>query len=159
MTHTDGVVRPKRALQSEPVWSEETFLAIARAYDALSAEAQRFFEPQGITSQQFNVLRILYVRDEDGAGVPCSLVAERMLNRVPDITRLLDRLERAELVERQRCGTDRRVVRARLTERGHALVEELHQPLLALHERLASSLDESEQKTLVSLLQRLTRQS
>ncbi len=133
----------------------ETFVALVRTCEAYAAEALKFFQQFGITSQQFNVLRILYVRSST-CGCRCSDIAERMINREPDMTRLVDRLEKAELIERNRCTEDRRVVWIKLTEKGFDLVEEIHPALLAFHrERIGAALTEVELETLRLLLEKV----
>lgn len=132
------------------------YLALVRTYEALSAELGQFFSERGITPQQFNVLRIL-VDDTDGNGLRCSSISERLINRVPDITRLLDRLEKAGLVKRHRDPKDRRVVRAALTDDGLALVERMETPLEEAFGALFSHLDEDELSQLTKLLKKARR--
>ena len=143
--------RARTALLPEPTPPQEVFLELVRTHEAFETAASRFFKEYGVTAQQFNVLRILYVRAHDG-GIACSAIAGRLLHRDPDMTRLLDRLERAGLVSRSRCQDDRRVVRARLTTEGIALVERIHAPLLAFHHELAGHLSPGESRELVRLL-------
>lgn len=138
----------------DPPAHVEAYLELVRAHDSLSRDSQKFFQAHGISEQQYNVLRILYVRD-GGGGIPCSAISARLLNRVPDITRLLDRLEKAGLVARKRCPSDRRVVRAALTEAGHELVEMIHEPLVQHGETRMSVLSEDELRTLTELLGKL----
>ena len=102
---------------------------------ALGGEVDHFFSAWGLTLLQFNVLRILYVRDPDRNGISRGDIEAKLIRRVPDVTRLLDRLEGAGMIERIRPGTDRRTVLSRLTEKGVALVEDTHQPLLALNRK------------------------
>lgn len=148
------MARPRVALQPEMIPKQEVYLELVRAHEQLTGEVNRFFQSHNITAQQFNVLRILYVRD-DGAGLPCSAIGGMLLNRVPDITRLLDRLERAGYVSRGRCSTDRRIVRAQLTDAGHDLVEAVYKPTLALHDQMAGHLTDGELLQLIALLQKL----
>jgi len=116
---------------------QETFLNLVRSHDCLAGDQNRFFQSFGITAQQFNVLRVLF-RCPDNRGFACQAIAEKLLNRVPDITRLLDRLEQAELIQRFRCSTDRRVVRTQLTPEGRAKVQQVEAPLReTLHKRFA----------------------
>lgn len=110
----------------------------------------------GVTHQQYNVLRILYVRDDGGHGVSCSDIGTRLVTRVPDITRLLDRLAKAGLVDRYRCAGDRRVVRARLTSEGVDLVEKMDAPLLAMHDKFCECLTDDELETLMRLIGKLS---
>lgn len=116
---------------------QEVFVNLLRSYDCLWSEQGKFFGRFGLTPQQFNVLNVLASRDE-GAGVACQAIAEKLLNRVPDITRLLDRLEQGGFIWRERCCSDRRVVRTHLTETGRAKVNEVRGPLQeALRTRFA----------------------
>jgi DNA-binding MarR family transcriptional regulator len=87
--------------------AEEAYLNLLRTTTVLMADFDQLFRQYGVTEQQYNVLRILR-----GAGepLPSLEVASRMITRVPDITRLVDRLETAGLVARRRCTEDRRVV-------------------------------------------------
>src|SRR3954451_15475822 len=94
---------------------QEVFANLLRCYDCLWSEQAKFFQGFGVTPQQYNVLNVLASRNE-GAGVACQAIGESLLNRVPDITRLLDRLEQAGLIWRERCCSDRRVVRTHLTD-------------------------------------------
>ena len=108
---------------------QEAFISLVRGYECLWSEQNKFFQRFDITPQQFNVLKILASRSDEGNGVACQAIGEQLLNRVPDITRLLDRLEQAGLIWRERCCADRRVVRTHLTDAGRAKVQEIGQPL------------------------------
>jgi len=132
------------------------YLELVRSHEALSAEIAQFFSDRGITPQQFNVLRIL-ADDVKGEGLRCSGISKRLVNRVPDITRLLDRLERAGLVARHRDARDRRVVRAALTAEGRALVDQIQGPLEEAVRALFAHLDEGELDQLTSLLKKARR--
>ena len=102
---------------------QEVFVNLLRSYDCLWSEQGKFFARFGVTPQQFNVLKVLASPNE-GPGVACQAIAEKLLNRVPDITRLLDRLEQAGLIWRERCCADRRVVRISATRQGKRILEE-----------------------------------
>jgi len=149
---TDGAPEAG-GVEAAPV---RAYLALVRTYEALSAEIGRFFSERGVTPQQFNVLRIL-ADDTDREGLRCSSISERLTNRVPDITRLLDRLERAGLVKRHRDPKDRRVVRAALTDDGRALVERMATPLDEAFGALFTHLDEDELTRLTKLLKKARR--
>jgi len=112
---------------------QEVFLSILHTADLLSSELGQLLKSRKISNTAYNVLRIL--RGAGGDGLPCSEIAARMIGREPDITRLVDRLERGELVERQRQGDDRRVVRVMITGAGLELLKELDRPVLELHQR------------------------
>jgi DNA-binding MarR family transcriptional regulator len=84
-----------------------------------------------LTHQQYNVLRVL--RGGDARGQACQAIAERLIYRVPDITRLVDRLASRGLVERARIERDRRVVLVRLTAKGAELLARLDRPIADVH--------------------------
>lgn len=129
---------------------EEAFLNLQRTLDALAAPFEQLFRARGISDSQYNVLRIL--RGVGGDGLPCSEIGGRMVSRDPDITRLVDRLERAGLVERVRIARDRRVILVRLTLAGQKLVSELDQPVIELHRRQLGHLTRAELADLSRLL-------
>ncbi len=105
---------------------------------------------QGLSEPQYNVLRILRA-----IGKPLQVyqVAERMLTRQPDITRLFDRLVREEFVERTRGEDDRRVVWVDLTTKGRELVKELDRPVMALHRQQLAHLGVRKLRLLYELLE------
>jgi DNA-binding MarR family transcriptional regulator len=113
---------------AEPVRdsAQDVLANLLRTYDCLWSELSKFFQRFDLTPQQYNVLKALA---SCGGGVACQAIAEQLLNRVPDITRLLDRLEQAGLIRRERCVDDRRVVRTYLTDAGRTKVEEIRGPL------------------------------
>lgn len=81
----------------------------------------------GVSSQQYNILRILRGAENEGSqGRSCGEIAERMIDRAPDVTRRIDALVKAGLVERDRSDEDRRVVLTRITKKGLALLEKMH---------------------------------
>lgn len=129
--------------------SKEALVALFRATDRVKRLVGSAIEPHGLTSQQFNVLRILR-----GAGEPLPVleVAERMLERTPGITRLLDRLDRKELISRERCATDRRQVHCSIAPRGLRLLTELDDVVQAADDQAFESLDPHELKELIRLL-------
>ena len=131
------------------VLEEEVVLNLARTADRLYADTNRLFKAHGITPAQYNVLRILR-----GQGEPlcCQEIASRMINQLPDITRLVDRLEGAGLAQRQRTSEDRRVVLTRITDRGLALLLELDEPALELHRCQLKHLSRAELAELNRLL-------
>ena len=107
----------------------------------------------GITEQQYNVLRILRGAAEEG-GLPALEVGRRMVTRVPDISRMIIRLENQGWVERRRCDRDRRVIYIRLTKKGEQLAATLEQPLLAKLKETLGHLSENEKNQLITLLER-----
>ena len=141
--------------QTRPFTSpeHEAYLSLGRTWAVLDHAAAEAFKPYGITPTQYNVLRILR-----GAGEPglCRAeVMERMVAQVPDATRLLDRMETAGLIRRERASTDRRFVTTHITPVGLALLAELDEPVRALHRRHLTALSRAEVDTLIDLLERI----
>ena len=130
---------------------QEAYLALLRTTDALQSSVEAKLKEFGLTGTQYNALRIL--RGAGQAGLPCSEIANRMVTRDPDITRLLDRLERTHLVRRARDASDRRVVLARITQAGLDLLDQLNRPLAELNRKLLGSLGEEKLRALLALLE------
>lgn len=131
---------------------QEAMLNLLRTADRLQIEFVRLFREHGLSSPQYNVLRIL--RGEGGDGLPCLEIASRMVTAVPDITRLVDRLESSKLAKRVRSTEDRRVVRVRITPAGQRLLEKLDGPVLDLHRRLLDHMTRAELSELSRLLEK-----
>lgn len=131
----------------------EAFLMLQRAAWATSDEPARLIRSHGITPHQFNVLKILEVTR--GEGISCSGISERMITRDSDVTRLLDKLVRDGYARRERSQKDRRIVLAHLTDKGQALVDKLHDPLIALHEDCFERLGDEGCQRLIDLLSQL----
>jgi DNA-binding MarR family transcriptional regulator len=111
--------------QNKPFASleHEAILGLLRTAAIVDHATDEALRPFGLTGTQFNVLRILKGADPDGL---CGKeIGERMINRVPDVPRLLDRLEKAELISRTRDREDRREVSARITDKGRQLVDQI----------------------------------
>src|SRR5882672_9277108 len=87
---------------------QEAYLALLRTADALESQVEAKLKEFGLTGTQYNALRILRGAGPD--GIPCSEIGERMITRDPDVTRLLDRLQKRGLVKRTRGQQDRRVI-------------------------------------------------
>ncbi len=130
--------------------AQEVYLSLFRTHEALLFEFKVLLKEQGLSEPQYNVLRILRV-----IGEPLQVyqVAERMLTREPDITRLFDRLVREEFVERARGEDDRRVVWVSLTTKGRELVRELDRPVMALHRKQLAHLGVRKLRLLYELLE------
>src|ERR1700730_7664665 len=92
------------------------FVALLQTADAISQEAEQLLKAAGLTGAQYNVLRILRGAEPEGLG--CRGIGERMISHDPDMTRLLDRMEKRGLITRERQTDDRRVVKARITSGG-----------------------------------------
>jgi DNA-binding MarR family transcriptional regulator len=110
-------------------------------------------QKHGLSPVQFNVLRIL--RGAGGDGLPCGVIAERLVNREPDITRLLDRMEKLELIVRSRDHVDRRVVLARITEHGLGILAKLDEPHDALHRQQFAHLSSAKLEAMAQLIQEI----
>lgn len=136
--------RPRRTLEAE------AYLELQRTADVLTRTVNERLRPDDLSPTQFNVLRILRGAGPD--GLACGEIAERMLTRDPDITRLLDRLERRGLVARARERRDRRIVRARITAGGLRLLARLDDPITELHVGQLGHLGSGKLRALVRLL-------
>jgi len=130
---------------------EEVSLNILRTAALLDHAVAEHLRPHGLTPTQYNVLRIL--RGAGADGMCRNDVQDRMLTPVPDTTRLLDRLEDAGLVRRDRDAEDRRFVTARITDSGLALLASLDEPVARMHESLLGHLPELELRRLAELLE------
>lgn len=130
------------------------FLNVVRTSVRLMDEVADVVKSEGLTEPQFNALRIL--RGAGPEGLPCSAIGRRMIRRVPDITRLVDRLEREGLAERRRDDApDRRVVRVTISDRGRGLLRRLDGPVRALHRRQFEHLTRTELRDMTRLLQKV----
>jgi len=131
---------------------QEALLNLVRTADQIQIRFERLFRQFGLTPAQYNILRIL--RGE-GRPLPILEIANRMITVVPGITGLIDRLEKAGLVERHRCVQDRRVIYVALCEAALAKLTDLDEPVTALHREVMQPLSNSEQQQLIQLLERL----
>jgi DNA-binding MarR family transcriptional regulator len=129
----------------------EAVLGLIRTAASLADALDEVLKPHGLGGAQYNVLRILRGAGED--GLCRNEVRDRMLTRMPDMTRLLDRMEESGLVMRSRDATDRRVVSTRLTEAGRNLVDALDAPVSAVHERRMRKLSDVQLRSLNELLE------
>lgn len=127
------------------------FLGLIQAAAGCTDSVEAVLKPYGLGGAQYNVLRILRGAGEE--GLCRNEVRDRMLTRMPDMTRLLDRMEEAGLVTRSRSDTDRRVVSTRLTEAGRRLVDELDEPIAEVHERRMARLTDAQLRSLNELLE------
>ncbi|SMP58970.1 DNA-binding transcriptional regulator, MarR family [Neorhodopirellula lusitana] len=134
----------------------EAILNLLRTADLFQNRIGRFFREFGLTSSQYNVLRIL--RGE-GKPLPSLEIADRMVQVVPGITGLIDRLEKQELVKRQRCTEDRRIVYVELTKKATKLLDEIDEPDRALHNELIGHLTPAELKSFSRLLEKARTRS
>jgi DNA-binding MarR family transcriptional regulator len=132
---------------------QEAYLSLLRTTDALQSSVEARLKEFGLTGTQYNALRIL--RGAGAEGLPCSEVGERMITRDPDITRLLDRLQKRGLVERARCKRDRRVVYGKITAAGLKLLQELDEPLEKHGREMLRHVGQTKLKQLIDLLEKV----
>lgn len=136
---------------------EELFLNLMRANEHASIPVDRLIKSFGLTDAQYNALRIL--RGHGGGPIASGIIAEQMVSREPDISRLLTRIEALGYIERERDSDDRRVVLVSLTPEGRRRVDALDKPLRAMHREQFAHLTPSEIESLNTLLSRLRRKA
>lgn len=129
---------------------QEAFLNLWRTFDQMQSELEDLLAKQGLSAERYNVLRIL--RGHGKAGLPSREIAGQMVTRMPDVTRLIDRLERDGLALRTRSSDDRRVVLVSITAVGRRVLRKLDKPVLDKHRQQMRPLKQAELKKLNSLL-------
>ncbi len=134
---------------------EEVFLNVARTAAVLEHGFAQALKPYGLTSTQYNVLRIL--RGAGPNGLCRNEVGERLVRPVPDVTRLLDRMEEMKLVSRERGGSDRRFVTTRVTRDGLDLLARLDARIADMHARQLAHVDQRRLRTLIETLTAIRR--
>jgi DNA-binding MarR family transcriptional regulator len=139
--------QPSRAIRCR-----DLHLDLMRLHERLTWSFAPVLQETGVTGHQYNVLRIL--RGAGEAGLPGSEIAARMVHRVPDITRLVDRLEAAGLVRRERSREDRRVVYVQIEPCGLDLLARFDAPVLERHRTMWEGLEDAELDTLHRLVGR-----
>ena len=138
--------------RSTPSLHQAAFVSLARTNALLSDGIDQALSARGLSSTQYNVLRIL--RGAGPQGLCRNEIGERLITRMPDVTRLLDRMEARGLVSRLRSTEDRRLVNTTLTEQGRALVDQLDPEVDGLHREQLGHLTSAELRTLTDLLER-----
>jgi DNA-binding MarR family transcriptional regulator len=133
---------------------QEAYLNLLRTQNVLGCDISKLFKSRGLSEATYNALRILRGEQANGAaaGIPCQLIGERLITRVPDVTRLIDRLEEAGLAKRSRTDADRRIVLVGITKKGLQLLEQIDKPLSDLHKRQLKHLSAAELTELNRLL-------
>ena len=129
---------------------EQAYLELMRTADLLSRRPAQMLKAQELSSNQYNVLRILRGAPD---GLPCGEIGTRMITRDPDITRLLDRLEKRGLISRSRDERDRRTVTARIAPDGLKLLARTDQPVMDAHRSQLGHLGQKRLNALLELLQ------
>jgi DNA-binding MarR family transcriptional regulator len=135
---------------------EAAYIDLVRTTDLLSRPLVQLLKEGDLSPAQYNVLRILRGSPE---GLTCGEIGDRMITKDPDITRLLDRLEKRRLISRHRGEKDRRVVLTRITTGGIELLGKLDRPVGDTHRRLLGHLGAEQLQTLRELLQICRRQA
>jgi DNA-binding MarR family transcriptional regulator len=130
---------------------EEAILSIARTAALLEHAGAEYLKPFRLTITQYNVLRIL--RGAGESGLCRNEIGHRLVTQVPDVTRLLDRLEGLALIVRHRGGNDRRFVTTRITEKGLKLLEKIDKQLPEMHGRQVGHVAQARLRELIDLLQ------
>src|SRR6267142_1274873 len=130
------------------------FVAVLQTADTLGQEAEQLLKAAGIPSAQYNVLRIL--RGAEPEGLPCRGIGDRMISHDPDMTRLLDRMEKRGLITRERQTDDRRVVKTRITPQALRLLKSLDQPVHELHKRQFGHMPAARLKILSRMLEEVS---
>jgi DNA-binding MarR family transcriptional regulator len=139
-----------RQTKAFPSLHEEAFLNLERSAAMLQDAFEQMLKPHGITGTQYNVLRIL--RGASPGGLCRNEIRDRLVTRMPDVTRLLDRMEDAGLITRERSTEDRRLVRTQLTRQGRKLVDSLDAAVTAEHKARLSQLTAGQLRSLIELL-------
>jgi DNA-binding MarR family transcriptional regulator len=134
-----------------PSLEARVFVALLTAADRLVQDADRLMKAHGLTGTQYNVLRIL--RGAEPHGLPCKGISDRMISRDPDMTRLLDRMEKRGMISRERQKDDRRVVKTRITAQGLEILRKLDSPVEELHRNQFHSVGAARLKTLSAALE------
>ena len=130
---------------------EETLLNVMRTADCVQRAFQRATREWGVTSTQYNVLRIL--RGAHPSGLTCTAIGSRMITADPDITRLLSRLKNLKLIRQQRDRHDRRVLWTHISDSGLELLRQMDPVVLRTPKDLLGHLTESELAELTRLLE------
>jgi DNA-binding MarR family transcriptional regulator len=137
----------------QPSLEEQVFVAVLKAADHLGQQAEQMLKSHGLTGTQYNVLRILRGAGPD--GLPCRSVGDRMISHDPDMTRLLDRMEKRGLISRERQKDDRRVVKTRVTSQGLEILKKLDLPVREMHKEQFLHMSGAKLKQLAELLEEI----
>jgi DNA-binding MarR family transcriptional regulator len=132
---------------------DRAFITLQRAADKLAQQAEQLVKANGLTGAQYNVLRILRGAEPD--GLACSTIGERMISHDPDMTRLLDRMEKRDLITRVRQIDDRRVVKTRITGSGLDILKKLDAPVQELHRKQFRNFSAVRLKSLAAALEEI----
>jgi DNA-binding MarR family transcriptional regulator len=135
---------------------EAAFLELCRTTDVLGRRLTALLKAEDLSPTQYNVLRILRGAPD---GLACGEIGNRMITRDPDITRLLDRLEKRGLISRCRESKDRRMVTATITPEGLGLLGRMDEPVRAMHRSQLGHLGRARLGALTELLRAARRET
>jgi len=130
---------------------QEAYLSLLRTADALETSVEAKLNEFGLTGTQYNALRIL--RGAGPGGLPCNEIGERMITHDPDITRLLNRLEKRGLAARARAKGDRRVICGKITTAGLKLLKEMDEPVEKHNREMLKHVGQQKLGQLIKLLE------
>jgi DNA-binding MarR family transcriptional regulator len=138
--------------QNKPFASlaQEAYLGLIRTASRMADRMDAVLRTEGLSAAQYNVLRIL--RGSEPNGLCRNELRDRLITRMPDVTRLLDRMEESGLVSRERSAEDRRMVTTRITSHGMSLLSRLDAPIDEEHERTLGQLSEDDLRSLIRIL-------
>lgn len=149
MREVSAISKTARGRRGIDCPEEAAFLDLLRTTDMLSRGLVKVLKRERISATQYNVLRILRGAPE---GLPCGEIASRMITRDPDVTRLLDRLEKRQLIARCREDKDRRTVMARITKEGLGVLTRLDEPVQTAHRKQLGHLGPERLSSLAEML-------
>ena len=142
----------RKADMAKPHLEEEIFVSPIALGDQALAESNKLLSIWGMTALQYNALKVLYAEDSNGEGLPSMEIGQRLYTRVPDVTRLLERMVDKGWVTRERDLVNKRVVRSKLTDIGVQLVESAYLPLRESDSKQLEHLTDEEKIELARLL-------
>lgn len=148
-----GLAKEIGKKQPFAVPAEEAFLNLMRTCSILGAQGNRLMREKGLAEPSYNILRILRGAGDEGR---CGFeIASSMIANVPDMTRLIDRLEKMKFLERKRMDQDRRLVRCFITKEGLDVLKELDQPILELLKQQFAKMTKQDIESINDLMVRL----
>ena len=137
----------------EFVPEQQAYLQLVRTAGVLQSDLRAFFKSYKLSGKQYNALRA--IRRAGSKGITCSQIAAQMVEQDPDVTRLVDRLEKRNLVIRAAEKKDRRIVRVYLTANGQELLEQIDAPLIEKHLAQLNHMNKEELTMLIKLLRKV----
>jgi DNA-binding MarR family transcriptional regulator len=142
----------RKAIIGKPYLEEGIFMSAVALGDQALSESNKLLSIWGMTALQYNALKVLYVEDSQGEGLPSMEIGQRLYTRVPDVTRLLERMVDKGWITRERDVENKRVVRSKLTDIGIQLVESAYLPLKESESEQLAHLTDAEKTELARLL-------